>query len=185
MSKNEIIHYCRNKPRCGMQLKEPAGNPHAAFCCRGCWEQFHRTRCIVCERQYVRTKPIPLQVVCGRRDCKNRLRQNPWIYRPFDHKTTVQATQVPDVHSEATETLVNRGSGPVVNVPRGWHWRPTGGSDDDWFLYNRENSIVARVRPEASQYWVGYPRAIPEPPLESRDMACKRAMSLALAALPR
>ena len=31
---------CRN-PKCRMKLPEPRENPHAAFCTKGCYEQFY------------------------------------------------------------------------------------------------------------------------------------------------
>jgi len=37
---DKLRHYCRN-PRCRGKLKEPVENLHAAFCTRGCWEQYH------------------------------------------------------------------------------------------------------------------------------------------------
>jgi hypothetical protein len=39
---------CRN-PRCRSRMP-PAMGEHSQFCTRGCWEQFHRKRCVVCER---------------------------------------------------------------------------------------------------------------------------------------
>src|SRR6266576_3403052 len=48
-----LRHYCRNS-RCRTKLREPVENEHAAFCCRGCFEQFYRSRCAVCERDLSR-----------------------------------------------------------------------------------------------------------------------------------
>ena len=39
---------CRN-PRCGSKLPEPVSNPREAFCTKGCYSQFYRTHCLVCE----------------------------------------------------------------------------------------------------------------------------------------
>jgi hypothetical protein len=40
---------CRN-PRCGGKLRAETDNPRNAFCCRGCFEQYYRKLCLVCER---------------------------------------------------------------------------------------------------------------------------------------
>jgi hypothetical protein len=41
-------HRCRN-PRCKLKLPAPVENEHHAFCCRGCYVSFYRSRCLVCE----------------------------------------------------------------------------------------------------------------------------------------
>jgi hypothetical protein len=51
-----LRHQCRN-PKCRTKLKAPVGNEHKAFCCRGCFESFYRTKCIVCERD-ISTDPV-------------------------------------------------------------------------------------------------------------------------------
>jgi hypothetical protein len=43
-------HYCRNL-HCRSKLKAPVENERDAFCTRGCFEIFYRTRCRVCERR--------------------------------------------------------------------------------------------------------------------------------------
>jgi hypothetical protein len=64
----EARHYCRN-PRCRSRLLAPVTNPREAFCTRGCHTQFHRHRCLVCERPMERA--TERQVLCGRRKCKS------------------------------------------------------------------------------------------------------------------
>jgi hypothetical protein len=44
----DLRHRCRN-PRCRMKLPAPVENEHHAFCTRGCFDQFYRARCLVCE----------------------------------------------------------------------------------------------------------------------------------------
>ena len=70
---------CRN-PRCRSHMP-PAFSRHAQFCTKGCWEQFHRKRCVVCEKEFERKSES--QRVCGRRTCRSELRKQPEIYRPF------------------------------------------------------------------------------------------------------
>ena len=62
--------YCRN-PKCRMKLKAPVENPKDAFCTRGCYRQFHRKRCVVCEHDMERRTEH--QLVCGKRRCRNAL----------------------------------------------------------------------------------------------------------------
>jgi hypothetical protein len=75
----ETRHMCR---KCRGRLPEPTGNLRKAFCTRGCWEQHHWTRCVVCEN--------PIQQkgrrrwLCKRPKCRTELRKWPTIYRPFD-----------------------------------------------------------------------------------------------------
>lgn len=81
---SNVRHRCRN-PRCGCKLKEPTDNPRNAFCCRGCWEQYHHHRCVVCEQKLERKAGN--QRMCGRRKCRAEIRQFPAVYAPFEgHK---------------------------------------------------------------------------------------------------
>ncbi len=50
--KEELRHFCRN-PRCRSKLPAPVSNLREAFCTRGCYLGFHRTRCLVCEGKMV------------------------------------------------------------------------------------------------------------------------------------
>lgn len=54
-----------------MKLKAPVENPKDAFCTRGCYRQFHRKRCVVCEHDMERRTEH--QLVCGKRRCRNAL----------------------------------------------------------------------------------------------------------------
>lgn len=73
-------HFCRN-PRCRSLMKEPIDNPHRAFCTVGCYEQYFRHRCAVCEREMERT--TERRRICERRNCRNLLRQWPIRYAPM------------------------------------------------------------------------------------------------------
>jgi hypothetical protein len=48
-------HYWRN---CRSKLKALVESDHRAFCCRGCYAQFYRKRCVVCERSIERTGAV-------------------------------------------------------------------------------------------------------------------------------
>jgi hypothetical protein len=44
----ELRHRCRN-PKCRSKLPALIANERKAFCCRGCYDQFYRRRCVACE----------------------------------------------------------------------------------------------------------------------------------------
>jgi len=75
---------CRN-PNCGAKLKAPTDNRHHAFCTVGCYRQFFRHRCVVCERQMERPAQAAGKKICGKRKCRILLRQSPISYRPMGH----------------------------------------------------------------------------------------------------
>jgi hypothetical protein len=62
---------CRN-PRCRSKLPAPVENPRSAFCVRGCFRQFYRSRCLVCERPMERK--TERKQLCGRPRCKSEFR---------------------------------------------------------------------------------------------------------------
>jgi hypothetical protein len=102
-----IRKFCRN-PRCRTQLPEPAHDDHAAFCCKGCWRQFHHKRCIVCEAGIERT--VSNRLICKRSRCRNELRLSPSRYRPFDRgfsrQLDVPATPIVAVASDLQEVPI-------------------------------------------------------------------------------
>ena len=81
-----LRHYCRNS-RCRTKLREPVENEHAAFCCRGCFEQFYRSRCAVCERDLSRDPMTGEAVKLGRKfcgqKCQREHRRFPRVYSVF------------------------------------------------------------------------------------------------------
>jgi hypothetical protein len=68
----KLYHRCRE---CRCKLPQPAENPHKAFCCRGCHKDFHKKRCIVCEREKP-TGSTVRRMLCKRSKCRNSYRQN-------------------------------------------------------------------------------------------------------------
>jgi hypothetical protein len=70
--KTETRTYCRN-PKCRMKLPTPVSNPREAFCTPGCYRGFYRTRCLICEEAFERKNEA--RKVCGKRKCRNTLRQ--------------------------------------------------------------------------------------------------------------
>jgi hypothetical protein len=73
----ELRHYCRNV-HCRTKLSEPTDNPKRAFCCRGCFNSFHRPRCVVCESPIRRKNER--QRTCIDYRCKSALKQFPLAY---------------------------------------------------------------------------------------------------------
>ena len=59
------------------------------------------------------------------------------------------------------------------------------GEDEDYELFNGEGKMIARIRQEGECWWVAYPRCFPDPPLEALDDARRRAIHMALMAMPR
>jgi hypothetical protein len=68
-----LRHRCRNT-RCGCGLRIPTDVMRDAFCCRGCFTSFYRSRCIVCEKKMERTQES--QTTCGRPKCRAALRRD-------------------------------------------------------------------------------------------------------------
>ena len=74
----QVRFRCRN-PRCGVKLKIPVANRRAAFCCRGCAQQFYRRHCLVCEVQFTR-KATERRRVCWRSKCQYEFKNHPGAY---------------------------------------------------------------------------------------------------------
>jgi hypothetical protein len=108
-------HRCRN-PRCRGKLETPAENAHDAFCCRGCYAGFYRTRCLVCEESIVR--PASNQFLCGRRKCRNDFRRDPSRYlsgryrdaglRHSNSKNSIKSKAIWQIESSEAWQIVKR-----------------------------------------------------------------------------
>jgi hypothetical protein len=75
MTDHTLRHYCRQDRT---KLRDPIDNPHRAFCCRGCFNRFYRSRCVVCERPIHRKNER--QRTCINKECKTALRRFPLAY---------------------------------------------------------------------------------------------------------
>jgi len=192
---------CRN-PRCRSKLKEPVENMHAAFCTRGCWDQFHRHRCVVCERSFNRT--VENKRLCERRTCRAEMKRWPALYLPFQPKTAnldkpgtsepKNAARLPSTGKvqagaqKAREIRTKTGTKSL----RGWYWVENfqkgfkSGVDniEQRSLNDRNGRLAARIAQEGEGWWVAYPAMIPEPPIEPLQAAIKRAETVVLWALP-
>jgi hypothetical protein len=155
-------------------------NPHAAFCTKGCWLQYHRSRCVVCEGEFKRKPKADHQLCCGRRKCASEFRSWPRVYNPFGVGTGRDVKSARSRGRSARKTAFE-----LPHSLRRWSWLRMPGEDEDYELLNAAGKMVARIRQEGEQWWVARPRCCtPEPPLETLDEARKRAVSLVLMAMP-
>jgi len=121
MQRDTLRQYCRN-PRCGSKLPQPMGNVHAAFCTRGCWQQFHRHRCVVCERRLMHRQPLrrggsraPTQRDCP--DIPEFLRRT--AQQPLQPSSPlVPAEQPASQSAEVTSNNLEKSSAQAVNHGR-------------------------------------------------------------------
>lgn len=78
--KSETRVRCRNL-RCRLKLSIPTDNEHQAFCCRGCYDQFYKRRCLVCEKELPEGYRRQL---CSSPECKRDWRnfRHTYAYQP-------------------------------------------------------------------------------------------------------
>ena len=175
-----LRHFCRHDRT---KLAEPTDNPRRAFCCRGCFNSFYRSRCRVCESPVRRR--TEWQKTCIDRRCKAEMRRFPLVYSwPEKAHNTRQND------SRASETSDFIGSKrPLKSTPspshclREWLWGDP--VDGDLSLYNQDGLTVARLVLEGGRYRLAYPHTTPTLswPDGDLDLVKHRAESIALNAL--
>jgi hypothetical protein len=166
-----LRHHCRNL-RCRSKLPEPVENPQRAFCCRSCFEQFYRTRCLVCEKP----KHHQRRQLCGHVNCKREKARFPHL---FEWSSTFQAPVAGTV--EVTQDVpILRPLKWLSCCLRGFAWAET--DCDTWTLHHRDGTTRAIVRRagDGDCWWVARPRVYPEPPIEPLADAQRRAVHTAL-----
>jgi hypothetical protein len=166
---------CRN-PRCRLKLPEPTENVHAAFCTRGCWEQFHRRHCVVCEREFKRGSEA--QRLCPRRKCKSEMKRWPALHLPF------RPHPLPTIGMCKQDAKNPREMGTKTRVKslRGWCWVEEGTGRQS--LLDRDGKLAAVIVRREGGWAVAHPRTFPDPhPVEMLDAAIGQAETLALAVL--
>lgn len=195
----ELRHYCRN-PKCRSKLKEPTSNLRDAFCARGCSTGFYRTRCRVCEEKFERKNDR--EHVCGQRKCRNAFSNRRGDFFGSRYPEARISTTDASGTNEALKTPIKPGLKSGLKDGRApaspwfhkgllkpthgssWQWVRMAGSngdwreDDDWEVFDRSGKMVARVRREGAGYWVARPQLVPEPPIESFETACRRAVNV-------
>jgi hypothetical protein len=117
---------CRD-PKCRSALPGPA-EPRRAFCARGCYDRFHRTRCRVC------AEPSPNGRLHAK-SCSYAHRQNPELY-------AYQKRQKPsDVGLSPNRSRDERNPYKTGLKTRARSWGPT--LDDSWLATLPLHSIDA------------------------------------------
>jgi hypothetical protein len=176
-------HYCRN-PRCRSKLPAPVENEHQAFCTRGCFESFYRSRCLVCEKNIgtnpltgEKRKRLDQRKFCGRR-CKAEARQFPHVYA-WEVPDPVKCTRS-SRSAHSTGLKINlEGGRPTSYCLRGWWWGGDGVRDHS--LYDRDGLTIARVVLEGDgRYHLQKPIAIPRQAWAHLEKAKRGAESFAL-----
>jgi hypothetical protein len=137
----ELRHYCR---KCRSKLPAPADNPRHAFCCRGCFNGFYRSRCRVCERDLRKTgkRGDAARMYC-RPPANCRREAERWPEKYGDGQFSVfPATKLRSADSTGLKSDVG-GDRPTAYSLRGWRWG--GESDHDLFLCDASGSTIAHV----------------------------------------
>jgi hypothetical protein len=114
---SEMRYRCR---RCRGKLPEPTDNERKGFCTKGCWEQYHWTRCIVCEKAIEQPKNGVRRWLCKRPKCRSALKRLPHVYRPFEQPSYPHS-------QDATHSLENAHSTGLesrLDNDRPWLKRP-------------------------------------------------------------
>ena len=166
---------CRN-PRCRSKLPTPVENEHHAFCTRGCYESFYRTRCRVCETDLRKT---------GKRGDENRRYCRP------PNRCASEARKWPEKYGFGARPLLPyidstglkigiKADRPRHRTLRSWSWH----SDDlEYELRDAAGTLLARIESNAGRHRLTHPRTWPI--LSWPDMAetKHRAESVALSAI--
>jgi hypothetical protein len=114
----KVRHYCRN-PKCRSKLPAPVTNEREAFCCRGCYTQFYRRRCVICEQPMERK--TERQKICGKRRCINALQAAKGLGRYHVAIDTVSPPK--KVDSIGSKLPLRTDRAPAK--PAGEHWSGT------------------------------------------------------------
>jgi hypothetical protein len=137
-----LRHSCRH---CRTKLTEPSENLRRAFCARGCYRSFYRSRCVVCEETFRRK--TEWQKTCIRKTCKAELRRFPlaysWREKPKSAHTLQNDGRPPrSAHSTGIKFGLE-GDRPKSNALREWWWGDPG--TGDLSLYDEDGLTIARV----------------------------------------
>ena len=168
-----LRHCCRH---CRSKLPEPTDTPRRAFCVRGCFTSYYRSRCVVCEQPFRRKAEH--QKTCIAQKCKAEARRFPaaysWPKKPeMGACTQNDATPLRSAHSTGVKT----GLPPGPRCLRAWRWQ------DEVELFNGD-TLIARLEHNRGRYRLTYPRTWPILSWPSLQQGKHGAESLALAALP-
>jgi hypothetical protein len=93
--------------KCRGKLPTPTSNDREGFCCRGCYEQWYRKRCRVCEAP-IEQKPGQQRIVCKKSSCKSAWHQRAGFGR-FLRPVKQNPPHISSAASTASEVPVPQG----------------------------------------------------------------------------
>jgi hypothetical protein len=179
-----LRHRCRN-PCCRSKLPAPVENEHRAFCTRGCYESFYRSRCRVCERDLRKDgkRGDAGRVYCRppagcRREAKRwpeKYGRAPWVGFPQTKQRNVDSTGL---------KIGIAGDRPPFRCLAPLRW---GGDPDhgDHSLHDKDGLTIARVVLEGDgRYHLRSPATRPRMSWPGLGEAQRHAEALALVAIP-
>jgi hypothetical protein len=177
-----LRHRCRN-PRCRMKLPEPVENLHHAFCTRGCYESFYRSRCLVCEEP-MRRKGRRQRFGSGHKTCEQEYRRFPRVYDLPKRET------LPDPVSCGIDARSAHFTGLKIGIEgdrprhrslRHWSWHS---GERELELRDADGTLLARLESNAGRHRLTHPRTTPILSWPDLDEAKHRAESIAWMAMP-
>jgi hypothetical protein len=177
-SKDELRHRCRNQ-RCRSKLRQPVENLHHAFCTRGCYESFYRSRCLVCEEP-MRRKRESQKLGRGHKVCEREYRKFPRAYDLPVHKVQIYDESLRSTDSTALKSRLE-GERPYHRALRHWSWHSDGIEHE---LRDAAGTLMARLESNAGRHRLTHPRTTPIQSWIDLDRAKRGAESLALMAMP-
>lgn len=68
------------------------GRSVGRFCCRGCFEQYHRHRCLVCDGEMRQGLVGRVRLICGRSECRRAYLADRRFFNPFSRIKNAPAT---------------------------------------------------------------------------------------------
>src|SRR6476620_2743210 len=150
-----LRHSCRH---CRTKLAEPTENLRRAFCSRGCFASFYRSRCRVCEAPIRRKNEQ--QKVCYGKECKAELRRFPAAYSWPQERAGYLPTPDARRASEALEKWASKtASKPTHGCLREWSWTPEVNCELE--LRDWAGNLLALLEHNSGRYRLTYPRTFP------------------------
>ena len=126
---DHLRHRCRN-PRCRGKLPEPVSNSREAFCTRGCYSQFYRKRCLVCEKA-IEQPSRGTRLICEKAKCRSAWRASVGFGRYLVSSSAESTQEVPENIGSAKPSVAGPGLDPsafhCATVPDGLDCQWEGG----------------------------------------------------------
>jgi hypothetical protein len=129
----EFIDQVRKRCRkCKSKLPVPTSNDREGFCCRGCYDQFYRKHCRICERSFAeldearksisqrKTSRKPgHRITCPKLSCKSAWKKGDGL-GCYSTRKSLPATQVADASNSSSESAAPQGVAQAI-------WRQVAG----------------------------------------------------------